>query len=339
MKKKRSHAFKVSRRRNSPFLYFVLILLTLACAFFGYEYFILKKENYFLKKSLIQKNKTIKSLENIVLKEKKRVKKLLEIKKKELEKSSEASEAEDYLYSLNFSLIKLPPLSRKEEKKGSFFKSAKKKVPKLVIILDDIAFKREVDKIKSLPIKVTPSFFPPSKRHPKTPLYAGEFKTYMVHLPLEAYKFARVEKNTLDVNDSLEKIEKRIKNIRAKFPNAKFINNHTGSKFTSDKKAMERLLKVLKKYGFSFIDSKTSPHSQAEAAAYELNMSILSRDVFLDNVGDANYIKNQLREAVKIAKRRGYAVAIGHPRKATFKALKECKGILKGVEVVYIDEL
>ncbi len=335
MKKKRSHAFKVSKKKTSVFPYFVIILLIILSAFLIYKYFLLEDENYFLKKSLYEKDKKIETLKKALLDEKKRLKEILEKRKEE--ESFEASEAEDYLYSLNFSLIKLPPLSKKETHKVTA--KNKKKVPKLAIVLDDIAFKKDIENIKSLPIKVTPSFFPPNKRHPKTPLYAKNFKIYMIHLPLEAYKFARVETNTLDINDSLEKIENRVKEIRAFFPNAKFINNHTGSKFTSDKDAMEKLLSVLKKYRFHFLDSKTAPHSKADIVAKELNISILSRDVFLDNIGDINYIKNQLKEAVKIAKKRGYAVAIGHPRRATFAALRDSKEILKDVEIVYINEL
>jgi len=335
MKKKRSHAFKTSKRRSRSSLYFIIAIFTFVIIFLGYEYFSLKRENSSLKRDLREKELQILSLKDLLKKEKTKNMKLSQEIDRE-NRDYKASEAEDYLYSLNFSLVKLPPL---KEKKVFSSHSNKKKVPKLAIILDDIAFKRDVENIKALPFRITPSFFPPSKRHPKTSFYARKFKTYMIHLPLEAYRFARVETNTLDVNDTLEEIDERIKEIRYFFPNAKFINNHTGSKFTSNKSAMKKLLYSLKKYHFYFLDSKTAPHSQAEAVAKELNLTVLSRDVFLDNIGDVNYIKNQLKEAVRIAKKRGYAIAIGHPRKATFEALKKSKDILKDVRVVYIDQL
>jgi len=56
--------------------------------------------------------------------------------------------------------------------------------PKLVIIIDDVSFRSHVRAIKSLPFKITPSFFPPNKMHPNTPIYAREFKDYMVHVPI-----------------------------------------------------------------------------------------------------------------------------------------------------------
>ena len=64
-----------------------------------------------------------------------------------------------------------------------------------------------------------------------------------------------------------------------------------------------------------------------------------SRNIFLDNKEDSEYIKNQLKKAVKIARKRGYAIAIGHPHKITLTTLKNAKNILKNVQVVYIDEL
>ena len=156
---------------------------------------------------------------------------------------------------------------------------------------------------------------------------------------MEAYHFARVESQTLETNDSLQTIEERIKKLKKLFPAAKYLNNHTGSKFTSNLKAMERFLPILKKYNLNFLDSRTSPNTKAQTAAKEFNMTLLSRDIFLDNIGDVSYIRHQLKEAVRISKKRGYAIAIGHPRKATFKALKSAKDILKGVEVVYINEI
>jgi len=65
----------------------------------------------------------------------------------------------------------------------------------------------------------------------------------------------------------------------------------------------------------------------------------LARDIFLDNIADIGYIKNQLKKAVKLAKKHGYAIAIGHPHSTTFKALATSGTILKDVDIVYIDEL
>jgi polysaccharide deacetylase 2 family uncharacterized protein YibQ len=51
------------------------------------------------------------------------------------------------------------------------------------------------------------------------------------------------------------------------------------------------------------------------------------------------YIHRQLQKAVNMAKKRGYAIAIGHPHKVTMKALTSAADIFNDVELVYIDEL
>ncbi len=211
--------------------------------------------------------------------------------------------------------------------------------PKLAIIIDDVAFGAQVKKLKSLGFAVNPSFFPPTPRHPNTPDLAREFDFYMVHLPLEAVNFSTPEKDTLTTASSLEEIRERIKNIKEWFPRVKYLNNHTGSAFTSDLVSMRKLMRVLKEEGLFFVDSRTTPNTKVPAVMKEIGNRYIARDIFLDNEPDEGYIKNQLKKAVKIAKKRGYAVAIGHPHPKTIEALRNSKDILKEVELVYINQL
>jgi len=212
--------------------------------------------------------------------------------------------------------------------------------PKLVIIMDDLSFGYQVKELKKLNMKITPSFFPPSKRHPNTPLYAKQFKHYMVHFPMQATNsHFREEENTLHIDSSYQFIENRVKEIKKWFPQDKFVNNHTGSKFTADLNSMKKLYKIIDKYGLIFVDSRTTAKTKAPLLAKKYNQILLSRDVFLDNKADVKYVLKQLKLSVKKAKKHGYAIAICHPHSKTFEALKEGKNILKGVELIYIDEL
>jgi len=243
------------------------------------------------------------------------------------------SEIADYKKS-----IILPPKIEKDiEDKTIPLKKIKK--PKLVIIIDDVSFKWQVNKIKAIPFKITPSFFPPSKRHPNTPIYAKTFSHYMIHLPLEAIHFSKPEPNTLHIKDSYQTILKRIEYVKNLFPKAKFINNHTGSTFTSNKEAMIKLFRALKNENLGFVDSKTTPYSKSKEAQKIYNIPLFARNIFLDNKANTQYIQNQLKKAIKIAKKRGYAIAIGHPHPLTLATLKNSKELLKEIEVVYIDEL
>jgi len=220
--------------------------------------------------------------------------------------------------------------------KKTFLKTKK---PKLVIILDDVSFGYQVKAIKHLPITITPSFFPPTKVHPNTPIYAKEFKDYMVHIPMQAINFPHPEPNTININWSYNLIQKRIDEIHKTFPDAKFINNHTGSKFTANLHSMKLLFKALKKDNLGFVDSRTTPYTKAYLAEKIYKIPFFQRNIFLDNIQNISYIQNQLKKAVEIAKKKGYAIAIGHPHSATLKALNNSKNILKNVDVITINQL
>ncbi|MDY3669524.1 MAG: divergent polysaccharide deacetylase family protein [Campylobacter sp.] len=212
--------------------------------------------------------------------------------------------------------------------------------PKLAIIMDDISTNAQVRELKKLSIKVTPSIFPPEKEHPKTAELAKEFSVYMVHLPLQALNYTNEKANTLHTGDSKEKISQRIKDIKKDFKGVKYINNHTGSGFTSDFKSTLALLAELKNSEIYFIDSLTTNKSTVLDASKKLGLKYAYRDVFLDNEQNVSKILKMINKAVAVAKKDGVAIAICHPYKSTFEALKIAqKDAFKGVEVVYVDKI
>ena len=212
--------------------------------------------------------------------------------------------------------------------------------PKLAIIMDDISTNAQVRELKKLSIKVTPSIFPPEKEHPKSAELAKEFSVYMVHLPLQALNYTNEKANTLRTGDSKEKISQRIKDIKKDFKGVKYINNHTGSGFTSDFKSTLALLAELKNSEIYFIDSLTTNKSTVLDASKKLGLKYAYRDVFLDNEQNVSKILKMINKAVAVAKKDGVAIAICHPYKSTFEALKIAqKDAFKGVEVVYVDKI
>ena len=222
-------------------------------------------------------------------------------------------------------------------------KSPRKALPagsraKLAIIIDDVGTDEQAQKIAALPVRVTPSIFPPEYQRKDTRSLARGFEHYAIHLPMEASS-AKNNSATLRASDNYEKLRGVIAKLRADFPNAKFINNHTGSKFTSDEHAMQNLLRAMNEHGFLFIDSRTSPATKAKAAMNGLGMRYVHRDVFLDNQNSVAAVRKKLREAVALAKKQGYAIAIGHPKSSTLRALANSADILGEVDLVYLDEI
>ena len=217
----------------------------------------------------------------------------------------------------------------------------KKKIaqPKIVIIIDDVTSKGQISLINKIPYPITMSFLPPTSRHKNSAKIAKDIPIYMIHLPLEASSRRYEESGTLYTTNTIDTIDKRIKSLKALYPKAKYINNHTGSKFTSDNLAMDKLLGVLKKYNYIFVDSRTIAKTKTKYNAKKHNLRYLSRNVFLDNKRDKQYIQKQLLKAVRIAKKNGYSIAIGHPHTITLKTLAQSKHLLKGLDVVLVDKL
>lgn len=122
-------------------------------------------------------------------------------------------------------------------------------------------------------------------------------------------------------------------------PGAIGLNNHMGSRFTEDPEKMRVVLKNVKDRGLLFLDSRTSAETVGGSIARKLKVRSAERDVFLDNNRDVDYIKGQLMEAVRIARKSGKAVAIGHPYPETIRALKEAIPGIEGVEIVGLSEI
>jgi polysaccharide deacetylase 2 family uncharacterized protein YibQ len=212
--------------------------------------------------------------------------------------------------------------------------------PKLAIIIDDIAHASQIETIRSLPYRITPSIFPPSEISTRTPDLARGLKHYMIHLPLESgSKAMNRMRGMLYIHDSAQQMQKRVDAIRKWFPNARYVNNHTGSVFTADYRAMKRLYGMLRKADFTFVDSRTTARSTLKRITREYGDRYIARNVFIDNKQNVNAILKQLKIAAAYARKHGRAIAIGHPHPATFRALKKANKILSGIQTVYIDEL
>lgn len=209
--------------------------------------------------------------------------------------------------------------------------------PKIVIIIDDILNTKQLNDIKSIDLKLTPSIFPNNNIDMINATNKLDF--FMIHLPLEAKKYTD-ELDTIKIGDSIGRIRKKIQSIKSSMPSVKYINNHTGSKFTANKKSVETLLSVLDDNEIKFVDSRTTPDTKLNEIAKEQNRLILHRDIFIDNNLELNALNKQIAKGVKIAKKRGYAILIAHPHKETLHALKLAKdNIFKDVDVIYLNEL
>ncbi len=374
--KKTSHKKETNKNLTTIKLVNVLLFLIIALIAFGafVEYKYVEKNNTKIK--VIEKKKQITKNDKVelntgifdVLDEEqnhksktkeldKKVKKVLSSAKaekiaKELkEKSEKKAKA---LEDKNKSKVKeeLPKEGKakktqeKEYKNSSVSKSIKNKAninlkvkPVVAIVIDDVTTQREINQIKALGLKVTMSLMPPTSEHTDSAKIAKQLKFYMVHLPLEAMAYAHPEANTLHINDNYDKVLKRIKQVRAWYPKAKYLNNHTGSKFTSNSVAMDRLFRALIRYHFHFIDSRTIGGNVVKNIAKKYHQTYLKRNIFLDNLQNYSYVLGQIKKALAFARKNGYVIAIGHPHSVTLRVLKNEKGIFKGYDLEYVSKI
>jgi len=124
----------------------------------------------------------------------------------------------------------------------------------------------------------------------------------------------------------------------ARFDGYVGINNHMGSRLTESPAALRPILRELRARGLLFLDSRTTAASVASFLARDLAVPFAQRDVFLDNVRDRAAIAANLDRAATLARKRGTAVAIGHPYPETLAVLAEWlpKAGAQGVAVVPI---
>ena len=271
-----------------------------------------------------------------------------EIEKSKIEEKVEIKQAKEPSKEIEDEIIEektkieKPAIKEKKElitKKDSYKYDLKTK-PKLVIIIDDVVSKSQKDKILNIGYPITMAFLPPNSGHKESAIIAQNLPFHMIHFPMQASKnFKNIEVNTLNISDSYETIEARVKKLRDLYPNTTYTNNHTGSVFTENYEAMDKLFRALKKYNFIFVDSRTTPNSVAKELSIKYQMPYIVRDTFLDNDRSFTAIQNQLKDAIRVAKKQGFAIAIGHPYEVTFQVLKESKHLLNDVEPIFLNKL
>lgn len=119
------------------------------------------------------------------------------------------------------------------------------------------------------------------------------------------------------------------------------INNHMGSKATSDTRVMQNVFEVLRDTDLFFLDSYTIHTSVAGQVAEELAVPYAVNDLFIDNINEEGQIMAQIRQGLELAQRRGSAIIIGHVRINTAQALWRMlpEIIASGVQLVPVSAL
>ena len=228
-------------------------------------------------------------------------------------------------------LINIPPPPQPDER------------PLLALIIDDMGYHPETEfEFLGLNLNLTFSFIPfaPSTAE-SLAIARRQQRDILLHLPLEAMdpKWNSTP-GLLRSKWSEDKIITGFIRALEEVPMAVGVNNHMGSRFTANRKAMTSLLSQFPAYDLFFLDSLTTSESVGAEVAAKQKLPFLARDIFLDNKQEEREIERELEKLLGIAEERGWAVGIGHCYKQTFNVLKKREKELQSrVNLLKLSEL
>lgn len=218
---------------------------------------------------------------------------------------------------------------------------------RMAIIIDDVGNDMKgTAEILAIPVKLTVAVMPFLPTTKKDAIAAHEKgMDVIVHMPMEPKK-GRPEwlgPGAITSNLTDEEVRERVEKAIDDVPHAIGMNNHMGSKITSDKRIMSIVLDVCKERGLFFVDSRTNFRSVVGELAISKNMPPVGNDVFLDDQNSKQHIRKQMDLAAQHAIDKDRCVVIGHVGHTglnTSAVVRESVSRLQGqVEFVGIGDL
>lgn len=210
---------------------------------------------------------------------------------------------------------------------------------RVVVIIDDLGVDRKRSReILDLPGPLTAAFLPYADDvAPMVEDARGRGHEIIIHMPMEPTD-PKLDMGPIALRTTMDgaAFDSMLQKAMESFGGYVGMNNHMGSRLTQDTAAMNRLMEKLSKAGMLFVDSRTIGQSVAERTAAKHGVPHAGRDVFLDHTPTYEAVVGQLAELEAAAKRSGTAIAIGHPKDGTIRALAEWLPTLAGKGIVLV---
>ncbi len=215
--------------------------------------------------------------------------------------------------------------------------------PRLAIVIDDFGNDRaQADALFRLSYPLTLSVLPHLSNSGEIAEEAHR-RGYQVllHLPMASTGGETDEPIELHPGMDSSAVGQTFAAMLDTVPYAVGVNNHEGSRGTSDVSLMSELMPFLREHKLFFVDSRTTAATVAEAAAHAAGVPATSRNVFLDDEQSAGAIRKQFALAIRGAREKGSALAIGHPHPETLQVLAEMlpEAERQGVTLVFASDL
>lgn len=215
---------------------------------------------------------------------------------------------------------------------------------RLAIIIDDLGSDRAAaDAVFALGYPLTVSVLP---NHEHSVEIAWEAHRrglqVMLHLPMQSVANETPEAQELHPGMPAQEVTQVVDQFLQNVPDAVGVNNHQGSQATADATLMDELMPVLRDHHLFYVDSRTTAATVAYDTAQDFGVPSAFRNVpFLDDVANVAAVRKQLEIALRGAREKGEAIAIGHPHPATLQALREVlpEAQSQGIRLVLASEL
>ena len=186
---------------------------------------------------------------------------------------------------------------------------------RLIFVIDDVG--NNVEELKpflSFPGPLTLSILP---QRPYTidayHLILQAKKLPILHQPMEADGRVNPGPGAIYTSMSSAQIDSLIAQNLQGMSAIRWVNNHEGSKVTSDPAAMLAVLSYLKSREIHFLDSRTTVDTVVPAVDKRLDLPYYERNsIFLDDSVKSESIEKAIESGLSVAQREGYAVMIGH---------------------------
>jgi uncharacterized protein len=164
----------------------------------------------------------------------------------------------------------------------------------------------------------------------------------MLHLPMQSVSNEKPESEELRPGMSAGEVNTLVSRLLETVPGAAGVNNHEGSQSTADAVLMDELMPVLRDRQLFYVDSRTTAATVAYDTAHRDGVRAAFRNVpFLDDIVDSAAVRKQLHLALRGAREKGEAIAIGHPHPATLEALRDLapEARAQSVQLVFASDL
>ena len=216
--------------------------------------------------------------------------------------------------------------------------------PSIALIIDDLGNQHATgQRAIELPGPIACAFLPYGHfTRQLAQLAHSRGKEVMLHLPMQSVNHDESDRGELLLDMTQHQFTRTLTAGLAAVPHVSGINNHRGSLITRHPGHMTWLMQAMLSHGsLFFVDSRTTAATVARRIAEEYRVPSIERNVFLDNDRQPEAVQAEFRRLIRIARRDGVALGIGHPYPETLEVLTRELSLLEdyNVQMVSVNRL